>query len=78
MLRYTNTDIVFQELPDEVTLAVNLSGCPCRCPGCHSKNVDYMTRIIGYLKRVSNFSQARQEEASRRFYAHANYQTAEI
>ncbi|MBQ9215201.1 MAG: anaerobic ribonucleoside-triphosphate reductase [Prevotella sp.] len=42
------------------------------CPHCHSNNVDYMTRIIGYLKRVSNFSQARQEEASRRFYAHAN------
>jgi ribonucleoside-triphosphate reductase len=41
------------------------------CPHCHSKNVDYMTRIIGYLKRVSNFSQARQEEASRRFYATA-------
>ena len=40
------------------------------CPVCHSKNVDYMTRIIGYLKRVSNFSQARQEEAARRFYAH--------
>ena len=36
MLKYTNTDIVFQEIPDEVTLAVNLSGCPCRCPGCHS------------------------------------------
>lgn len=39
------------------------------CPACHSSNVDYMTRIIGYLKRVSNFSQARQKEASRRFYA---------
>lgn len=36
MLKYTNTDIVFQEIPDEVTLAVNLSGCPCHCPGCHS------------------------------------------
>jgi len=41
------------------------------CPHCHSKNVDYMTRIIGYLKRVSNFSQPRQEEAARRYYAHA-------
>ncbi len=41
------------------------------CPKCHSKNIDYMTRIIGYLKRVSNFSQPRQEEAARRFYAHA-------
>ena len=39
------------------------------CPECHSRNVDYMTRIIGYLKRVSNFSQARQEEAHRRYYA---------
>jgi ribonucleoside-triphosphate reductase len=38
------------------------------CPVCHSKNVDYMTRVIGYLKRVSNFSKARQDEASRRFY----------
>ena len=42
------------------------------CPHCHSKNVDYMTRIIGYLKRVSNFSQPRQEEAARRYYAHAH------
>lgn len=39
------------------------------CPHCHSKNIDYMTRIIGYLKRVSNFSAARQEEAARRYYA---------
>ncbi|MBQ6652172.1 MAG: ribonucleoside-triphosphate reductase, partial [Prevotella sp.] len=39
------------------------------CPHCHSKNVDYMTRIIGYLKRVSNFSEARQKEEHRRFYA---------
>ena len=39
------------------------------CPKCGSQNVDYMTRIIGYLKRVSNFSAARQEEAHRRYYA---------
>ena len=48
------------------------------CPECHSKNVDYMTRIIGYLKRVSNFSQPRQEEAARRFYAHANVEHVEV
>lgn len=41
------------------------------CPHCHSKDVDYMTRIIGYLKRVSNFSKPRQEEAARRYYAKA-------
>ena len=39
------------------------------CPHCHSNNVDYLTRIIGYMKRVSNFSAPRQEEAHRRFYA---------
>ena len=40
-----------------------------KCPHCGSENVDYLTRVIGYMKRVSNFSQARQREASRRFYA---------
>ena len=39
------------------------------CPHCHSANVDYLTRIIGYMKRVSNFSAARQVEASKRYYA---------
>lgn len=40
------------------------------CPHCHSKNLDYLTRVIGYLKRVSNFSMDRQIEASRRYYGH--------
>ena len=38
------------------------------CPECHSTNLDYLTRVIGYMKRVSSFSQARQEEAARRHY----------
>ena len=49
--------------------------CGCRdkrylheCPKCGSKNLDYETRIIGYLRRVSNFSEARQLEASKRYY----------
>ena len=37
MLKFVNSGIVFQEIPDEVTLAVNISNCPCRCPGCHSQ-----------------------------------------
>ena len=41
------------------------------CPHCGSDDVDYMTRIIGYLKRVSNFSLPRQQEAKRRYYAGA-------
>ena len=36
MLRYADYDIVFQEIPGEVTLAINLSNCPNRCKGCHS------------------------------------------
>ena len=38
------------------------------CPECHSDDIDYLTRVIGYMKRVSNFSAARQKEAARRFY----------
>ncbi|MDR1679578.1 MAG: anaerobic ribonucleoside-triphosphate reductase [Prevotellaceae bacterium] len=39
------------------------------CPSCKSDNLDYLTRIIGYMKRVSNFSQPRQKEAAQRHYA---------
>ena len=38
------------------------------CPECGSHDLDYLTRVIGYLKRVSNFSAARQKEASKRYY----------
>lgn len=41
------------------------------CPVCHSTDLDYLTRVIGYLKRVSNFSADRQKEAKRRFYQDA-------
>ena len=46
------------------------------CPHCHSRNVDYLTRIIGYLHRVSNFSLDRQKEAARRHYAHHGAQAS--
>ena len=36
MVKYVNTQVVFQEIPDEVTLAINLSNCPIHCKGCHS------------------------------------------
>ena len=39
------------------------------CPQCHSTHVDYLTRVIGYMKRVTNFSEARQKEAHRRYYS---------
>ena len=40
-----------------------------KCPKCGGEHLDYLTRIIGYMKRVSNFSAARQKEAARRHYA---------
>ena len=40
------------------------------CPKCGSHNLDYLTRVIGYLKRVSSFSEMRQVEAQHRFYNH--------
>lgn len=44
MLKYVNTGVVFQEIPDEVTLSINISNCPCHCPGCHSR---YLWQDIG-------------------------------
>lgn len=43
-LKYSNYDIVFQEVPGEVTLAINITGCPHRCPGCHS---EYLWEYFG-------------------------------
>lgn len=45
MLKYTETEVVFKEVPDEIALAINISGCPCRCPGCHST---HLWEDIGY------------------------------
>lgn len=39
MVRFYNYDIVFAEIPDEVSLALNITGCPNRCPGCHSTHL---------------------------------------
>ena len=39
------------------------------CPICHSKNIDYWTRIIGYLRPVSAFSNPRKIEQKKRVYS---------
>ena len=38
------------------------------CTKCDSKDIDYATRVIGYLKRISSFSTERQKEAGLRIY----------
>ena len=44
MLKYVDTKVVFAEIPYEITLAINISGCPCNCKGCHSS---YLAKDIG-------------------------------
>lgn len=39
MLKYSTYDVVFQEVPDEVSLAITITNCPHRCPGCHSPHL---------------------------------------
>lgn len=39
MLKYTEFQVTFSEVPDEVTLCINISNCPIRCPDCHSKHL---------------------------------------
>ena len=43
-MKYVDVRIVFQEVPDEITLAINISGCTCHCEGCHSP---YLAEDIG-------------------------------
>ena len=37
MIKYYNAMVVFEDIPDEITIAINITNCPCKCPGCHSK-----------------------------------------
>lgn len=38
-MKFYNYDVVFQEIPDEVSLAVNITNCPNHCLGCHSPHL---------------------------------------
>lgn len=44
MLKYVDTLVGFAEIPDEITLAINISNCPCHCSNCHSS---YLAEDIG-------------------------------
>lgn len=52
MLKYVDTKVTFAEIPDEITLCINISNCPCHCKGCHSS---YLAEDIGeplYLENL--------------------------
>lgn len=44
MLKYLDTKVTFAEVPDEVTLCINITGCKNNCKGCHSP---YLAEDIG-------------------------------
>lgn len=44
MFKYTDTQVTFLEIPDEITLCINISGCPNHCAECHSA---YLAEDIG-------------------------------
>ena len=44
MLKYVDTLVSFQEVPDEISLCINISNCPNNCEGCHSA---YLKEDVG-------------------------------
>ena len=49
MVKYLETKVVLSEIPNEITLAINITNCPCACKGCHS---DYLGKNVGkYLSK---------------------------
>lgn len=44
LLRYANYSITFQEVPNEISLVLNITGCTHHCDGCHS---DYLAQDFG-------------------------------
>lgn len=54
MLKYVDTVVTFAEIPDEITLCINLSNCPCHCKGCHSS---YLAEDIGEILTYSRIKE---------------------
>lgn len=51
MLKYTDCQVTFSEVPDEISLAIEISNCPIHCPGCHSPE---LWKDIGNILNKSN------------------------
>lgn len=62
-MKYVDTQVVFEEIPDEITLCINVSNCQFHCPGCHSQHlwedigedldIGSVEKLIGENKGVS-------------------------
>ena len=53
-MKYADTKVVMREVPDEITLAINISNCPCHCKGCHSS---YLAQDIGEDLSIERLTQ---------------------
>lgn len=53
-MKYVDTKVVMQEVPDEITLAINISNCPCHCKSCHSS---YLAQDIGEDLSIERLTQ---------------------
>lgn len=54
MLKYLNTQVTFAEVPDEITLCINITGCKNGCKNCHSS---YLAQDIGKPLNKSSLSE---------------------
>lgn len=62
-MKYVDTQVVFEEIPDEITLCINISNCAFHCPDCHSKHLwedigdvldnESIEKLIGENKGIS-------------------------
>lgn len=58
MLKYVDTLVSFQEIPDEISLCINISNCPNNCPGCHSSYLkDDVGTPLTYVELMQLISQ---------------------
>ena len=49
-MKYVDTAVTLLEIPDEITLCINISNCPCHCKGCHSP---YLADDVGEILTFS-------------------------
>lgn len=61
MIRYKGYTVTAQEVPDELSIVVNVCGCPYHCTGCHSEylwdndGTDLLTDLPLILNKYKDF-----------------------
>lgn len=58
MLKYKEVQVTFSEIPQEVTLCINITGCPLHCKGCHSPYLQEDTGEYLYVETLDSLIKA--------------------